>query len=669
MEIQTDRQINRTIIFCSGRLDAASAPDFEKRILAIFKDQVVTTCLDFSGVSYMSSAGVRSLIFLFKEAKGLRKKDGTKIAPLPLLRLINPSAVVQNILDMVGLKESMLVGDVGTVKSASMETEGVSYKDLLQKVRVFFPSPISDPVHDAYFIQSVAKGLNAIDNLKGRQPFLGTRTKLEYDLARSGKLSDKMSSLEETILAIANYMQGNYIWGHPHTQENVIPPPTIASIIGQLFCSIYNPNVIWDEYSHKLGQAEIEVAGICADLVGYDQKTSVGIFTFGGTGTILYGVKLGIEKASPGVFRKGLHEKLYVVASEAAHYAKLSVLGWLGIGLENFVSVPTDSDNSMDLIALETTLRKILEKGEKVACIITTMGTTDAFGIDNLEYVVRLRDKLMDEYMLSYRPHVHADAVIGWAWAVFNDYDFEGNPLGFPMRTLRSLWDTYINLRALHLADSIGLDFHKSGYGPYVSSMIMCKDRKDLDLITRDNSIMPYMFQFGNYHPGVFTLEASRSAGSVLSALANLKLLGKEGYQTIIGHIVSMAETLRASIEKAPNACLVNNYNYGPVTLFRSYPDGVDAVTSFLEETTDPGKVDQLKKYDEYNRRIFDILYRQMEEGNGIALSYTDRSRLTSYGEPVLALKSFVMSPFIDEAAMDFLMTCLENARKECTFV
>jgi anti-anti-sigma factor len=666
MEIQVDKRVNRIILHCTGRLDAASAPDFEKKIMTIIKDQQVTTFLNFSGVDYISSAGVRSLIFLFKEAKGIKKNDDTKI--VPMIRLINPSPAVQNILDMIGLKESLLLGDIGTVKSAPIMTKGVSYEDLLKKVRIFFPAPISDPVHDAYFVQSVAKGLNAIDNLKGRQPFLGTRTKLEYDSVRSRKLSEKMSSLEETITDIADYMQGNFIWGHPHTQENVIPPPTIASVIGQLFCSIYNPNVIWDEYSYKLSQAEVEVASICEDLVGYDQKTSVGVFTFGGTGTTLYGVKLGIEKASPGVFRIGMHEKLHIVASEAAHYAKLSVLGWLGLGLENLVTVPTDSDNSMDLVPLEMTLRKMLEKGEKIACIIATMGTTDAFGIDNLEYVVHLRDKLVDEYKLPYRPHVHADAVIGWAWAVFNDYDFEHNPMGFPMRTLRSLWDTHINLRALHLADSIGLDFHKSGYGPYVSSMFMCKDRKDLDLITRDNSIMPYMFQFGNYHPGVFTLEASRSGGSVLSALANLKLLGKEGYRTIIGHIVTMAETLRASIEKTSYACLVNNYNYGPVTLFRLYPDGVDAVTAFLEETTDPSKVEQLKKNDDYNRRIFKVLYRQMEEGNGIALSYTDRARLTSYGEPVLALKSFVMSPFIDESAMDFLMTCLENARKECKF-
>ena len=59
------------------------------------------------------------------------------------------------------------------------------------------------------------------------------------------------------------------------------------------------------------------------------------------------------------------------------------------------------------------------------------MGTTDAFGVDDLDAIADLRDRLVEDYGLDYTPHVHADAVIGWAWSVFNDYDFERNPLGF----------------------------------------------------------------------------------------------------------------------------------------------------------------------------------------------------------------------------------------------
>ncbi|MCK5685943.1 aspartate aminotransferase family protein, partial [bacterium] len=274
-------------------------------------------------------------------------------------------------------------------------------------------------------------------------------------------------------------------------------------------------------------------------------------------------------------------------------------------------------------------------------------------------------DRLVKEYELDYTPHVHADAVIGWAWSVFNDYDFDSNPMQFPPRTLRSLSDASIGLRTLALADSIGFDFHKTGYAPYISSLFLCKDVTDLNLISRELESMPYLFQWGNYHPGVFTLETSRSGGSVLAAWANLKFFGKEGYRALLGHIVTIAESLRKRIEESSFVTTVNDYNYGPVTLFRVYPEGVDAHQAYIAESTGTDTQEMLIKNNTYNRKIFDVLHKHMEEGDGLALSVTDCYRTAANGEPILALKSFVMTPFADEEAMDGLMKSLDKARSE----
>lgn len=540
-----------------------------------------------------------------------------------------------------------------------------TYRRLLPRVRDAFPAPVSDPLHDAYFVQSVAHALDRVDQLKTGHPFLGEGVKLDYESARAARLPEEMSTLETVIAEMAEYLQGQAIWGHPHTQEQVIPPPTTASILGQMFGAIYNPNLLWDAYSHRVAQAEIELAAMCAGLVGYDPAQAAGVSTFGGTGTELYGVKIGVEKAQPGAFQKGVRAGLKVVSSDVSHYCRLNVAAWLGLGTDSVVTVRTDGDNSMSLAGLEAVLRGLFQRGERVACILATMGTTDAFGLDNVEAIVRLRDALAEEYRLPYRPHIHADAVIGWPWAVFNDYDFAANPMDFPPRTLRSLWDARTALSGLHLADSIGIDFHKTGYAPIISSLFLCKDHADLGLISRDPALMPYLFQFGNYHPGVYTLETSRAGSSVLAALANLKLLGKEGYRVLLGHIVTMAETLRAKLERVPHACVVNGANHGMVTLFRVYPDGVDANRAYHDELTVPEKSEQLQVHNAYNRRVFDVLNLQVERGEGMNLGMTDQYRLTPFGTPITALKSFVMSPFVDEAAMDYLLACVERARAE----
>jgi hypothetical protein len=72
---------------------------------------------------------------------------------------------------------------------------------------------------------------------------------------------------------------------------------------------------------------------------------------------------------------------------------------------------------------------------------------------------------------------------------------------------------------------------------------------------------------------------------------------------------------------------------------------------------------DRLKAHNDYNRRVFDALHHQMEAGEGVALSLTNRYRPTLYGQPVVAIKSFIMSPFTDERAMKKLVECIESAR------
>lgn len=582
--IQIDRRARRVVIHCAGDLDASGAGELLRAMEPLLREGEQPVVLDLSGVRQLGAEGVQALRCLF--ASAAQRQAGIARSGPTLLRLANLPAGVRAALEASGFWRA----DAPRPSSG----RGRTYRSLLPRVRAFFPSPVSDPTHDEYLVQSVARALDRIDQLKRGKPYLGAPLALDYETARAAHLPEAMSSQEDAIAAVADYLHGHVLWGHPHTQEQVIPPSTIASVLGQMFGGLFNPNLLWDAYSHRVAQAEVELAAMCAGLVGYDPAKAGGVSTFGGTGTELYGVKIGVEKAQPGAFCEGVRTGLKVVCSDVSHYCRLNVAAWLGLGTDSVVTVPTDGDNGMSLPALEAALRALHDRGDRVACIIATMGTTDAFGLDPIDAIVRLRDRLADEFRLPYRPHVHADAVIGWPWAVFNDYDFASNPLDFSARTLRSLRDTRSALGGLHQADSIGLDFHKTGYGPIASSLFLCKDHADLQRISRAPALMPYLFQFGSHRPGIYTLETSRAGSAVLAALANLKLLGKEGYRVLLGHIVTMAEVLRAKLEEVPHARVVNDANHGMVTLFRVYPDGVDAKAAYHEETTLPEKAGQL---------------------------------------------------------------------------
>ena len=537
------------------------------------------------------------------------------------------------------------------------------YHDLLDTLRRAFPQPVSDPVHDAYFVYSISRALDQVDALKGQTPILGQPGTIDWAAATLARLQPQGQSLEAVIPQLVHFLEGMFIWGHPRTQVNVTPPPSIASVIGTLLPATYNPNLCSEEAGFRVAEAEVRVAAMSAGLVGYDPAASAGVFTFGGTGAMLYGLRIGLEKAVPGSLRRGLREDAVVLVSDRAHYCTVTAAGWLGIGEDQVLPIRTHLDNSIDLDALEQAAREVLGGGRRIAAIVATLGTTDAFGLDDLAGIVALRDRLVEKYRLDYRPHVHADAVIGWAWSVFNDYDFEVNPLGFRGRTVRALAAANYRIGHLGLADSIGIDFHKTGFVPYVSSLVLVRDAADFSLIARRREQMPYLYQSGEYHPGMFTLETTRSGLGPMAALANMLLLGREGLQTLLGHTVEMAEVLRELIEAHPDLVVLNGANVGPVTLFRVYPHGTDTFSIKEHERVDVSWRERLHKHNDYNRRIFERVYAEALTGHGVAISLTDCYRETDYGQPIVALKSYVLSPFADAERMQSIITHVLRAR------
>ncbi|HKY09560.1 MAG TPA: aspartate aminotransferase family protein, partial [Candidatus Binatia bacterium] len=110
----------------------------------------------------------------------------------------------------------------------------VPYREKLDKIRLAFPQPVSDRVHDSYFVHSIMRALDLVDSLKSEVPVLGPREALDYGSAQAARLPEGSSSVEEVTPALVDYFKGLTIWGHPRTQINVVPPPSISSLIATI---------------------------------------------------------------------------------------------------------------------------------------------------------------------------------------------------------------------------------------------------------------------------------------------------------------------------------------------------------------------------------------------------------------------------------------------------
>ena len=136
------------------------------------------------------------------------------------------------------------------------------YRQILKKLLLSFPQPVSDRVHDAYFVFAILRALDQVDSMKSEIPLLGTTQPLDYEAAQRARLPTEGSTVEQVTEELVQRLQGLPIWGHPRTQHNVVPPASIPSIIGALLPSIYNPNLVSDDTSQGVAEAEAQVAAM-----------------------------------------------------------------------------------------------------------------------------------------------------------------------------------------------------------------------------------------------------------------------------------------------------------------------------------------------------------------------------------------------------------------------
>lgn len=93
LTISTDSMKRVQLVTVSGRVDSSTAQEFDSAIQSLFDKGHHNLVLNLSEVSYMSSAGLRTLVSAMKESK----RQGGKIA------LASLSDRVKEVLELAGL--------------------------------------------------------------------------------------------------------------------------------------------------------------------------------------------------------------------------------------------------------------------------------------------------------------------------------------------------------------------------------------------------------------------------------------------------------------------------------------------------------------------------------------------------------------------------------------
>ena len=469
-------------------------------------------------------------------------------------------------------------------------------------------------------------------------------------------------NLKDARDAVFPYFWGTDGWYSRLHLENVKGPANYASLVGALACLLKNPNLCTDTYSQRSNELEVKAVTALANLLFYHTEDPWGVFTMGGTVSNLYGAKIGLEKAVPGAMHRGLGgRRVAGIVSEAAHYSNRTVAGWLGIGTENLHAIPTDGAFALRLDLLEAKLEELLGRGDAVAFVTATFGTTDAFGLDDLAAIRGILDAAAARHGVA-PPQLHVDAAVGWVLSFLTEYDVAGNPLGFDPGLLPLVRRVRQATEGLRHADSITLDFHKMGWGHYPGSAFLVNRRSDLQYLGRSVAEVPYFSEAdARRDPALFTLECSRPAIGPYTVMASLNGIGLSGWQMLVARALELGQVLKARLEQLEYCQVLNRDTPGPSVVWWVLPKGRNAREIFQRMVEGQLPADRFAGYAAEIRRLFEKREKAMDPALDARLSFTAGVGWRPHGFDLPAWKAVFFNPLTDEAVIDRLIYSIDE--------
>ena len=293
--------------------------------------------------------------------------------------------------------------------------------------------------------------------------------------------SDEASAI---LQRLAERLHDNYPYAHPlYAGQMLKPPHPIARAAYTLAMSV-NPNNHALDGGRATSAMEVEAVAALAKMFGYPQH--LGHLSSGGTFANLEALWVTgqLTRTPDGTPRA-------IAASDQAHYTHSRISAVLGLP---FVTIASDAQGRMDLVALERALQE-----KNIGTIVVTLGTTAIGAVDPLHEILKLQQR--------YNLRIHVDAAYGGYFTLANNLD----------PAARAAFD------AIPHSDSVVVDPHKHGLQPYGCGSVLFRDPAVGTLYKHDS---PYTyFSSRDLHLGEISLECSRAGAAAAALWATQQLL------------------------------------------------------------------------------------------------------------------------------------------------
>ncbi len=470
-------------------------------------------------------------------------------------------------------------------------------------------------------------------------------------------------------------LKGSIPCHSPRYLAHMMGDALLPAQVGYLAAMLYNPNNVAQEGSPVTTELEEEVGDDLATLLGFDPDLAFAHLCSGGTVAnlealwVLRNLALRAPKEEWG--RLSVEELLAlpqpkaaptpgegwaVLVPATAHYSWKKAVDLLGLGPKALVSVPVDEGLRLDVHALEDSLMALDAEGRPVLACVAVVGTTEGGGVDPVDEVLAVRDRVRAR--TGRFPLLHLDAAYGgYARSLMLDKAGQLRSLNALQADVPKATEAFHRaFAAMGQADSITIDPHKLGFIPYPAGAVAYRLRAMRDAIGCHAAYLNAGEEGG--HLGSFILEGSKpgAAASACWLAHRVVSLDAEGYGAIL------AESFRSAHGLAE---LLNNRDFGGATCRVLQPPDLDVLLYAFT----PGANASLAEVNALSERLLQALpptgegpfaltstrFHPEAQGDAV-LPFLARLGVAASewapGASLLVLRSAMMTPFVAESEL-----------------
>ena len=346
------------------------------------------------------------------------------------------------------------------------------------------------------------------------------RRTLNADASLPDNGSDAGAVLDEASRLLFRHSLFN---GHPRFFGYITSSPAPIGALGDLLASAVNANVGAWRLAPMATEIETQTVRWIAELIGFPGDGGL-LVSGGNMANFVCFLAARTAKApqARATGLKGTSAPLFVYASTETHTWLQKAADLFGVGTDAIRWIPTDSEQRMDVVALEQQIVADRDAGGLPFLVVGTGGTVSTGVVDPLAEIA--------DVCRRHDVWFHVDGAYGAMAA---------RVPGAPG-----------SLRALSEADSVAVDPHKWLYAPLEAGCVLVRRRSDL---LRAFSYHPSYYHFDTEVTNYFDYGPQNSRGfRALKVWLALRQVGWSGYRQMIGDDMRLATQLYALVQQHP---------------------------------------------------------------------------------------------------------------------